>query len=299
MRYLWWLLILLVLASIHVSAQYGDDTNAGMCPIKPKLGDKPSRNYWLHGTIGGKAARMYMERDGNIVIAVFYYTESTWTSTILGGHWNNGQPTASDKTEDDSATGQLTGSLTAKGFAGLWTLADRSSALPIRLTFEPRPSCKVSGPSKRFDDPNWPISFSYPAAMQITHTDWGLNLICPDAAGMFYEFSTQITQGPISKIADEGFHLSGGKWMHDSSFCDIEANNPPGCAEAVVSHRGSITILNDADHEWRVYCTGGGYVAQGYGAGKMLVIGHKWVDIQGIGDYGDIALSIVATANIK
>jgi hypothetical protein len=136
--------------------------------------------------------------------------------------------------------------------------------------------------------------------MQITHTDWGLNLICPDAAGMFYDSSIEISQGTLSKIADEGFHLSGGKWMHDSRFCDAEANNPHGCIEAaVVGHRGPITILNDADHEWRVYCTGGGYVAQGDGEGKMLVIGDKWVDIQGIGDYGDIALSIVATAKIQ
>ena len=122
MRCLRWFLILLVLASIHVSAQ-DDDTNAGLCPIKPKLGEKPIQNYWLHGTIGDKAARMHLERDGNIVIAVFYFTESTWTPTILGGHWNNGEPTATDKTEDKPATGQLTGSLTTRGFAGSWTPA--------------------------------------------------------------------------------------------------------------------------------------------------------------------------------
>jgi hypothetical protein len=154
MRCLRWLLILLVLASIHVNAQDDDDTNAGMCPISPRVGDKPIRKYWLHGTIGGKAARMYLERDGNVVIAAFYYRESTWKPTILGGHWNNGKPTASDNTELDPATGQLAGSLTTRGFAGSWTPVDRSPALPIMLTFEPRPACKASGPLKRFNDPS-------------------------------------------------------------------------------------------------------------------------------------------------
>ena len=300
MRCLPWLLVLLVLASIHVNAQDDNDTNAGMCPISPRVGDKPIRKYWLHGTIGGKATRMYMERNGNVVIAAFYQTDSTWTPTILGGHWNNGKPTASDKTEMDPATGQLTGTLTARGFAGSWTPVDRSPALPISLVFEPRPSCSALGHLKQFNDPNWPITFSYPAGMQISHTDWGLRLVCPDAAGMFYDFSIDISQGSLSKIADEGFHLSGGKWMRDSESCADEANDLPGCpAAAVVSHRGPITILDNSEHEWRVYCTGGGYVAQGYGSEKMLVIGDKWVKIQGIEQYGDTALSIVASAKIK
>jgi hypothetical protein len=107
----------------------------------------------------------------------------------------------------------------------------------------------------------------------------------------------------LSKIADEGFHLSGGKWMRDPtpfSHCADEANDPQGCTEAAaVSHRGPITIMDDSEHEWRVYCTGGGYVAQGYGEEKMLVVSDKWVDIQGIEHYGDLALNVVATAKIN
>lgn len=296
-------MILLVLASIHVNAQDDDDTNAGMCPVTPRLGDKPIRKYWLHGTIGGKASRMYLERDSNVVIAAFYYRESTWKPTILGGHWNNGKPTASDKTELDPATGQLTGKLTTRGFAGSWTPVGRSPALPIRLVFEPRPSCSALGHLKRFNDPNWPITFSYPAAMQLSQTDEGLTLTCPDPAGMFYDFSIWIRQGPLSKIDHEGFHLTGGKWMRDPtpfSHCADEANGPPGCKEAaVVSHQGPITILDNSEHEWRDYCTGGGYVAQGVGSEKMLVIGDKWVDIRGTEDYEDIALGITATAKIR
>jgi hypothetical protein len=298
MRCLRWLLIVVILASTHVNAQ-DDDTNAGMCPISPKLGDEPSRHYWLHGMIGTKAARMYIERGGNTVAAVFYYTESTWTPIVLGGRWNTGKPTASDKTGDKPATGQLTGAVTTTGFAGYWMHSNGNPPLPVKLDFEPKPACKISGASKRFDDPNWPITFSYPAAMQLSHTEWGLSLSCPDPADMFYDKAVEISQGPMITIGDEGFHLSGSKWMRDSDYCDAKANHAPGCAEAVVSHKGSLTILDDGEQEWRIYCTGGGYVGLVYGEQKVLVAGGKWVKFSGSGDYGNLALGILTSAKIR
>jgi hypothetical protein len=136
--------------------------------------------------------------------------------------------------------------------------------------------------------------------MQLSQTDEGLTLTCPDPAEMFYDFSIWIRQGPLSKIADEGFHLSGNKWTRDSHPCFDEENDLPDCPEpASVTHRGAITVLENSEQEWRVYCTGGGYVALGGGSDKMLVIGDKWVDIIGSGSYYYKALSVVATAKIN
>ena len=309
MRCLRWLLVLLVLASTQVTAQ-DDNTNAGMCPITPKLGDKPIRHYSLAGTVGRRPVRAYIERDGNVAIAVFYYTDSIWTPVLLGGGWKNGIVEVTEKEIDEDnpkATGRLTGRLTPAGFSGTWSPSGSGPSLPMHLHLTPPLSCNGSGPWKRLDDPRLPVTFSYPASWHISkhghsfgqHED-DLTLTCPDPAAMFYAEGLTVATGASRDIAEEGFHLTGGKWIFDhAAACNAENNNPPGCADAPVIRRGPLTILDGDNIEWRNYCAQGGYVALGEGHLRMLILGDRWIEFSGRGDDGEIALRIVTTVKIR
>ena len=297
-------LVLLLLASTQLTAQ-NDDYNSGMCPIQPQLGDKPIRHYSLAGTVGNRPVRMYLERDGKVAIASFYYTDTTWTPFLLGGTWSNGFVEVSEKVIDEygpTATGKLTGKVTPTGFIGSWIAAATDPALSIRTRFTPHPSCNGAGPWKRFDDPRLPITFSYPASWQITeyqfsqHAD-GFKLTCPDPAKMFNQEGISIESSDLKNINWMGFRLRDGKWLYDYTvLCDADNDNPPGCGEAPETHRGVITILDGDNSEWRLYCAGGGYIGQGYGHERMLILGDRWVEFQGFLKDGDMVLRIIATA---
>ena len=301
MRRLLWLLVLLVFSSIHISAQ-NDDSNAGMCPVTPKLGDKPIRRYWLAGTVGRRPVRAYMERDGNVSIAAFYYTDSTWTPVLLGGSWSNGLVEVSEKAidpDDAGHTGRLSGHLTSAGFSGSWNPSGDAPSFPVRLHLTPRLSCNGSGPWKPLDDPRLPVTFSYPASWQIGKYQHGFGphednftLTCPDPSAMFYEEGLNVVTGTLKDIADRGFHLANGKWFDDQSSGCMESS---GCAAPTTQH-GIITVLDGDDTEWRISCARHGYVAQGDGHDRMLILGDRWVELFGEGDDGKIALRIAATA---
>jgi hypothetical protein len=288
-------LALLTVVSTQIAAQ--DDYNAGMCPTTPKLRDNPSKTSWLDGSIGEKSVRMYLEQGGDVVVGAFYYTKSDWTPTILGGRLTaNGALDASDKTETNVKTGHLTGRLTANDFVGQWIPQDQSTPLPAFLKAGAQPRCDGAGAWKRFDDNRWPVTFSYPASWRLETSHDGVKLTCPNPSFIVYDsYEIEFSQGKQSELADLGFHLIETKWMYGRD-CD---KTPSACSLISVSRREGMTILGADKQEWRVYCHGSGYVAQGEGHETVLLIGDRWMDLRGEGPPSKLIGRIVATAKPK
>jgi hypothetical protein len=288
-------LALLAVVSTQIAAQ--EDYNAGMCPTTPKLGDNPSKTYWLDGSIGERPVRMYLEQGGGVVVGAFYYTESDWTPTILGGHLTaSGALDASDKTKMNVETGHLTGRLTDDEFVGQWIAHDQSTRLPAFLKAGAQPRCDGAGAWKRFDDNQWPVTFSYPASWRLETSNDGVKVTCPNPSFMAYEsYDIEFRQGKQSELADLGFHLIETKWMHGED-CD---KTPSACSLVPVRRREGMTILSADEHEWRVYCHGNGYVAQGEGHETVLLIGDRWINLRGEGPPSELIGRIVATARPK
>ena len=289
------ILILLLLLPTSAIAQ---DHNSGMCPLTPALGDRPSRQLWLRGDIGGRAARMYLQQGGTTIIGVYYYTADTpWIPVILGGRLAGNALQASDKDDEAPATGELTGKIIRTGFVGAWTPSGGDHPLSAHLRFEPAPSCKGSGPWKRLDDPTLPITFSYPASWQLSRRKDGITLTCPDPAKMAYDNGVQIWTGGLKDIGRQGFHFKDGKWKYDhAAVCDADNDEPHGCADAPVAHQGPFTMLNGDRSEWRMYCARGGYVGQADGNARVLILGERWVEFSGMASDAEMSLRILATA---
>jgi hypothetical protein len=113
---------------------------------------------------------------------------------------------------------------------------------------------------------------------------------------MAYEsYDIEFRQGKQSELADLGFHLIETKWMHGED-CD---KTPSACSLVPVRRREGMTILSADEHEWRVYCHGNGYVAQGEGHETVLLIGDRWINLRGEGPPSELIGRIVATARPK
>jgi hypothetical protein len=288
-------LALLAVVSTRIAAQ--EDYNVGMCPTTPKLRDNPSKTYWLDGSIGERPVRMYLEQGGDVVVGAFYYTESDWTPTILGGHLTaSGTLDASDKTETNVETGHLTGRLTADDFVGQWIAHDQSTPLPAFLKAGAQPRCDGTGAWKRFDDNRWPVTFSYPASWRLETSNDGVKVTCPNPSFMAYDsYDIELRQGKQSELADLGFHLIETKWMYGQ---DCE-KTPSHCSLVPVRRREGMTILGADEQEWRVYCRGSGYVAEGEGHEVVLLLSDRWMDLRGEGPPSELIGRIVATARPK
>src|SRR5258708_1243771 len=76
-------LALLALVSTQIAAQ--EDYNAGMCPTTPKLGDNPSKRYWLDGSIGESPVRIYLDPDADLIVVTFSYPASWRLETSNDG----------------------------------------------------------------------------------------------------------------------------------------------------------------------------------------------------------------------
>lgn len=221
---------------------------------------------------------MYLNRGGEVVVGVFYYTEN-WVPFILGGSWVEGGAikVGAKPDQDGAEVGQLAGRLTTKGLVGTWKQVGDNIAVPVHLKTVPQPSCDGKGPWKRFNDPRWPITFSYPASWRVTTDPDGTTISCPDPSLMAYDgFALQLSQGKRTDLELTGFVDCGGQWRQGSD-CDCDRHDQVLCQVATVDQRNGMTILGGEAGEWRVYCRGGGYVALGEGDERLILIDDKWV----------------------
>ena len=56
-----------------------------------------------------------------------------------------------------------------------------------------------------------------------------------------------------------------------------------------------MTVLSGDEMEWRVYCRNGGYVAQGFGFYRLLLLDDRWSDLSGQGPPSELIETIVKT----
>lgn len=267
----------------------------GYCPQTHALEAEPQAEYWFEGTIGGRTARMYLDRGGRGVVASLYFTAGDWTPVLLGGEWDNGSIALSDATEEHPLTLRLQGKLTMDGFAGSWTSTGGGAALPVRLATVPEPKCDGSGPWKRFDSPQWPVSFSYPADWRLQQTGHSIALTCPNPRAMAYESDVTVDEGEGKPPARSGLTECSAGWRYGGS-CECNHADDAACSVPTITHRDGVTILNLGDQEWRLYCRGGGYVGQGEGEDRVVLLQNSWIRFTGVGDPSAIIPRMAETA---
>lgn len=265
----------------------------GYCPKTHALELAPQATYWLEGSIGAIPVSMFLDRGGSGVVGLFYAKGGDWTPTYLGGEWGAAEIDLLGQTGNHSPLGRLKGQLTKDAFVGSWTPADSTRVEPVRLAVVPEPACDGKGPWKRFDDPKWPVTFSYPASWRVEKDDDALRLMCPDPRSMAYGDEVTIYQGTGEPGEPQELMHCAKAWKYGSS-CDCGNENSPGCRIPAVTRQQSKTILNLDNHEWRVYCSDDGYVGQGDGKDRMVLLRNGWGEFIGAGAAADIVERLVS-----
>lgn len=259
----------------------GDTKNlqTGYCPQTRQLEAEPAQRFFLDGTIGKHHVRMYLDRGGSGVVGLFFDMGGNWDITLLGGAWNNGEIDASDATENHPVTGRLRASLFDNHMVGTW-VANGNAPEPVELVVIPQPRCDGKEAWKLFDDPAWPASFSYPASWHLEESDDSITLTCPNPSEIAYDQHVTIDRGTGSPQRPTGLIQCGNSWIYGWQ-CDCDQKDTHACPAAKVNRTKSATVLDVSEHEWRIYCKGGGYVAQGEGEDRLVLFQDQWLEITG------------------
>jgi hypothetical protein len=184
-------------------------------------------------------------------------------------------------------------------FVGNWTPVGSDHADPVRLAAMKRPACDGHELWKRFDDPKWPVSFSYPSSWHIKEDGDALELICPDPEAMTVDDAgVTIYEGKGEPGGPEELvHCAKGWWQGPS--CDDYDENSALFRVSIVSQQQGKTILNLDDHEWRVYCSDGGFVGHGDGADRVLLLHNYWIEFIGAGQPSEFVDRLVKSAYVR
>ncbi|HTQ54383.1 MAG TPA: hypothetical protein VMI94_07985 [Bryobacteraceae bacterium] len=271
---------------------------SGVCPSEPPLEAAPGSRHWLEGSIDQKRVRMYLERGGAAVVGVLYDTEQ-WLPLILGGRWKEGGIVELNARSEGAPAGQLDGRMIPGGFTGSWKPQGKTAIEggAVRLKSISQPNCgQLGGTVRRFHDPRWPVTFSYPGSWRLEAQADSLQLTCPDPSDMAYaDFNIRVSQGSLANQGSQAgdFMRCAGTWRYGSS-CDCD-HLAATCEVAEVNHSDGITILAGDEQEWRVYCRNGGYVALGSGSDRLLLIDNLWVEFKGQGPPSELIGEIVKT----
>jgi hypothetical protein len=298
---------LLLILACSVSAQGPEppkpaapkNLQTGYCPQTRQLEAEPSQKFFFDGTIGMRHVRMYLDRGGSAVVGLFFYLSGDWTPTSLGGDWNNGNIEMSDATDGHPATGQLKAALADNRLNGTWTALNTTQPEPVRLSVTPEPRCNGHENWKRFDNPAWPVSFSYPESWHIEQSGRSATLTCPNPASVAYQDQVSIYAGTGDPDGppDTPTQLlkCGDTWRYGESFCDCNKPESLSCSTAKTTRKYSATILDVSDREWRIYCRDGGYVAQGEGQDRIVILQGTWIEIVGQGKSSEIVDRLIET----
>jgi hypothetical protein len=275
--------LIIVLHSVTF-AQHNDG-QTGYCPQTHALGTAPTGRYWLEGSIDNKRVRMYLDRGGTGVVGLFYAPAGDWTPTFLGGEWSASGIALQAETGNGAPVGHLHMRFVKGTFVGSWTPNGSGHANPVRFASVPQPSCGGGGEWKQFDDRNWPMSFSYPAEWHIRKDGSALHLICPDPQAMASNSGVTIYSGRGEPIGPSKLvHCSDG-WEYGPK-CGAVHGHSDLFPISLISQQEGKTILN-IEREWRVYCSDGGYVGQGDGEDRVVLLDNDWIEFAGDPDIVD------------
>lgn len=264
------------------------------CPNTRQLEVSPSQKFFLQGTIGKRDIRMYLDRGGSGVVGLFFQIGGNWDTTLLGGTWKDGEIDASDEAENHPASGHLKASLADDRLTGTWTPANSGDAEPVNLATMVEPTCDSKAPWNRFEVPNSQVSFAYPASWRLDQDRDAIWLTCPDPSEIAYGQGVTIHTGPGAFAGPPELLQCGDKWIYGSE-CDCNHADEIRCHIAKETHSGAATVLDVGGHEWRVYCHDGGYVGQGYGEDRIVLLPHSWLEIIADGKASELIDRLVAT----
>jgi len=281
------------------------DQQTGLCPTTHNLESSPSEQYWLEGVIGSKTVKMYLDRGGSGVVGLFYDPKGDWKPVLLGGMWKEsgidlsaGADTAAFGPDALAPIGHLQGQLTNSVFLGQWKSKGGEQAEAVRLSVVPKTGCEGKGAWKRFDHPEWPFSFSYPASWHLVeeHDSSGdyIRLVCPDPEEMAYEGDVSIQEGVGKNVDKTGLVRCGKEWRYDADCADDLKDSAFSHIPAQ-SLRHGMNILDLSNREWRNYCRNGPYVAQTEGTDLVVLLHSGWINIEQVGADSDLVGRIVDT----
>jgi hypothetical protein len=292
------LLILASCVSAQPPRQQGtqgtQDLQTAYCPNTHQLEVAPAQKVFLEGRLGERQVRMYLDRGGSGVVGLFFDT-AAWQITELGGTWNNGQIDASDEAEDHPATGHLNASLTGNHLVGNWTADTSRNVETVNLATIAEPTCDGKEPWNQFDDPGSPVSFSYPASWRLERDRDGIWLTCPDPSEIAYSQNVLIKMGSGNFQSPPELLQCSDQWIYGTagSKCDCDHPEKQGCHVAKAARSGSATVFDVGDHEWRTYCYRGGYVGQGEGEDRIILLPNGWVEIMAEGKSSELINRLV------
>jgi hypothetical protein len=158
-----------------------------------------------------------------------------------------------------------------------------------------QPACDGKGAWKRFDNPKWPVSFSYPASWRVQQHGDRLQIVCPDPEDMATDNVLTVYEGKGDSIGPSQLVPCANGWRFGPK-CDSYTEDAVTASVTTVSQQPGKTILS-LGHEWRVYCTDGGYVGQGDGADRVVLWRNHWIEF--VSTNPDMVDRLVKSAHVR
>jgi len=260
-------------------ASVGQNLQTAYCPQTHPLEAEPSQKFFLEGAIGKRHVRMYLDRGGSGIVGLFFDIGGNWEATLLGGAWNNGAIDASDAAGDHRATAYLIASLANNHLTGTWTLSSSNQSESVELVTIPEPTCDAKDTWKVFKDPDWPVTFSYPSSWHLEQSDDdSITLTCPNPSEIAFDQHILIHHGTGTPDGPTHLLRCGRSWIYGDG-CDCGQPDSHACTAAKIRRVNSATVLDVSEHEHRIYCLEGGYVAAGEGEDRIILLGDQWLEI--------------------
>ncbi|WP_109487864.1 hypothetical protein [Occallatibacter savannae] len=296
---------LLLISAIAVSAQKpaafdSQNLQTAYCPQTHDLEVEPSQKFFLEGTIGKRPVRMYLDRGGSGVVGLFFDIGADWQTTLLGGTWSHDSIDASDAANDHPATAHLSASLRENHLKGIWTQSGTSQPERVDLTVIPEPRCDGKGPWKRFEDPDWPVTFSYPASWHLdkSNGDDSITLTCPNPSEIAFDQHILIHRGTGAPEGPTKMVQCGDSWIYGFQ-CRCGEQDSSRCPTAKASRMKSVTVLDVSEQEHRIYCLHGGYAAAGEGEDRVVMLRDQWLEIDAPLDTSGIMKRLIESITMR
>jgi len=246
-------------------------------------------DVWFEGTVGDATIRAYVGDAGwpkpNGLWGIYYYTKY-WTPLPLDGDWIapgriglvEGDP------DSEAPKPRFDLNLSRSGAVGTWISADRKRTLRVSLRRVPKPAAfKVAiSQARRFADPRWPITLSYPAGWKLEVTQSDLKLRSPDPEDMLFDNELSCARGNgLPARPGPGkppvpfkwpFFVGPSGWLVEtgSDECTTDTCEVPATRES----EGATFVRHDIGY--RMYGPWG-YMGAADKAIHLIVVGQAWV----------------------